>query len=83
MELSLIIGASGAFILLVAFTLNEIGKLEQDTWGYSALNLIGALLILTYAVMVHSIPYMILESVWALVAGFDIVRRLAGRAKSR
>lgn len=83
MELSLVIGTAGATILLIAFTLNEIGKLEQDTLQYSLLNLSGAALVLTYAVMINSVPYMILESIWALVAGFDILRRLAGGTKTR
>ncbi len=77
--MTLFIGVIGAALLLVAFACEKFGILKNDSVPYDTLNLLGAGLLTWYAVLLNSIPFIVLEGIWALVAAYYIVRRLAGR----
>lgn len=63
-----IIGAIGVALLLVAFVLNLLGRLDSDARAYAALNLVGAGLSCFAAVLIEYVPFVVLEGVWAAVA---------------
>lgn len=74
------IGSVGVSILLIAFLLNLLKKITQDSIAYVLMNLIGALLAGLASVMIHYTPFIILEAVWvfvSLVTLINILRKLA------
>jgi hypothetical protein len=74
------IGSVGVSILLIAFLLNLLKKIAQDSVVYVLMNLVGALLAGLASVMINYTPFIILEAVWVLVSLvtlITILRRLA------
>lgn len=69
----LVFGVGGAAIMLIAFALNEMHQLNQDSVWYDVLNFVGAALLTTYAILIASIPFAVLNGIWACVALRDIV----------
>lgn len=76
MNISVVIGSTGVFILLLAFVLNLFRKLSSDTFLYSLLNFIGAILSGYASILIHYTPFIILEFFWAAVAGTGMVKAL-------
>jgi len=72
MDKTTLIGASGATIILIAFILNQIGKWKNEYFIYDLFNLIGSVLLVTYAVILASYPFMVLNFVWGAVSIRDI-----------
>ncbi len=67
------IGSIGVSILLVAFLLNQLKKIAQDSVSYVVMNLIGALLAGLASWMINYTPFIILEAVWVLVSMMSLV----------
>jgi len=67
------IGSIGVSILLVAFLLNLLKKIAQDSVSYVFMNLIGALLAGLASWMINYTPFIILEAVWVLVSLVSLV----------
>jgi hypothetical protein len=67
------IGSVGVSILLVAFLLNLLKKIAQDSVSYVFMNLIGALLAGIASWMINYTPFIILEAVWVLVSLVSLV----------
>ena len=61
-------GGVGVSILLIAFFLNLIKVISQTGRIYTLLNAIGAALTCTSSVMIHYVPFVILEATWTLVS---------------
>jgi hypothetical protein len=68
MKLSDIIASVGVIILLIAFSLNLYKKLPADSKAYTLLNFIGAGICCFASYMIRFYPFVILESIWAIVA---------------
>ncbi|MFM9840512.1 MAG: hypothetical protein ACKVOQ_19750 [Cyclobacteriaceae bacterium] len=62
------IGSIGVSVLLIAFLLNLLKKIAQDSVVYVSMNLVGALLAGMASVMIHYTPFIILEAAWVLVS---------------
>jgi hypothetical protein len=67
------IGSIGVSILLVAFLLNLLKKIAQDSVSYVSMNLIGALLAGLASWMINYTPFIILEAVWGLVSMVSLI----------
>jgi len=67
------IGSVGVSILLVAFLLNLLKRIAQDSVSYVSMNLIGALLAGLASWMINYTPFIILEAVWVLVSMVSLV----------
>lgn len=67
-DTALWIGSVGVTLLLVAFALNILEKLSEQSRIYLSLNIIGSLAAGWYAYIGDIIPFLILELVWATVA---------------
>jgi len=67
------IGSIGVSILLVAFLLNLLKKIAQDSVSYVSMNLIGALLAGLASWMIDYTPFIILEAVWVLVSMVSLI----------
>jgi hypothetical protein len=68
------IGFTGVAILLVAYLLNLLGRLSKDGWLYIVLNIVGAGLSCLASVLIHYMPFVLLEAVWTLVSVGALVR---------
>ena len=79
MDIITVIGALGAFIILIAFILLEIGKLSSESMWYDVLNLIGGALLAYYAWLLQSWPFLVLNGIWTLVALRDVLRDASPR----
>ncbi len=77
MDTTTLIGVIGAGLLLIAFVLNEFKKLSTESLAYDALNLVGASFLVWYAILLQSIPFLVLEGIWALVSLRDVFLDLA------
>lgn len=67
------IGVVGAGLILVAFSLNQLGKWNSDSKLYDGVNTLGSLLLIVYAVLLESYPFLVLNSVWFFVSVRDLV----------
>lgn len=74
-----LIGSVGVGLLLLAFVLNLRRTIAESSPAYLLMNLGGAGMAAVYAFMTGSVPFVILESVWA---GAALVRLLAGNKKA-
>jgi hypothetical protein len=84
---SQIVGTAGVGLLLLAFSLERFGRIEER-W-YAALNAIGAGAAAAASLLIGFIPFVVLELVWCLVALASLVwgpptveRRAAGPQRS-
>ncbi len=82
MEAIEILGIGSALLALVAFVGNEYGQLKASSFWYDALNFLSAAGLFVYAYTEWVVPFMITNSVWALVAGIDVIRYFQ-KAKKR
>lgn len=66
-------GFSGMFLILFAFIMNQINKWKGDFIIYDAFNSIGSFLLIIYAIMISSYPFLILNIVWFVVSIRDVL----------
>ena len=70
---------SSAIVVLLAFALAQRGIWSVTSYRYLLLNLIGGAGLSAAAVLSHQWGFVLLEGVWALVAGWGISERVRGR----
>lgn len=71
----LIAGIAGAFLVLVAFMLNEFhSKINAEKVAYNLLNILGSGLLVYYAYALDSWPFLILNAVWMTAAVIKLVK---------
>jgi hypothetical protein len=69
-----IIGATGVFILLLAYFLNGKNILPKEHLYYILMNIIGAGLACIASVLLHYWPFIILEACWTVVSIYSLRR---------
>jgi hypothetical protein len=74
-----VIGWVGAAAILLGYFLFSIGKIENGL-RYQWINLVGALLLMTNALVNNSWPFVILNAVWSATAIFALIS-LAAKAR--
>ncbi len=77
------IGTAGASIILVFFLLNQFHKIDRDSVWYDIGNFIGSGLLVIYAYLLPSIPFLILNAVWALVSLREIFSDAKTQSKNQ
>ena len=83
MNVSVVVGSTGVFILLLAFMLNLFKKITSDSFLYSLMNLVGAILSGYASVLIHYTPFIVLEFFWGAVAGTGMIKALLKPGKNR
>lgn len=73
MDITTVVGVTGAFIILVTFILNQSGKWSAQTRSYDIANAVGSLILVGYAFLLQSIPFVILNGVWFVVSLRDVL----------
>ena len=72
-----ILGIVGAGLVLLAFILEQYHVWKDDDLSYDFYNLAGASLLIVYGLIIKGYPFVILNSVWALVSLKDVVKDLS------
>jgi hypothetical protein len=75
------LGWVGAIILLVAYTLNILQKLETDSSYFLSINLLGALLLTINAYSTESYPFLVVNLFWVLVSTYQLAKKISERKK--
>ncbi|MBA3648223.1 MAG: hypothetical protein H0W62_06675 [Chitinophagales bacterium] len=70
------IGFAGVGIVLVAYLLNLLGKLSQNSISYLVMNVIGAALTCYASMLIHYIPFIILEGIWTIASLISLMKIL-------
>jgi threonine/homoserine/homoserine lactone efflux protein len=73
------VGSLGVAILLIAFLLNLLTLLKQDSWLYLGLNIAGAALAAYSSYLISFLPFVVLEGTWTFVTAIAIVRKASAR----
>ncbi len=60
------IGTLGVSVLLLAFALNLLKKLEANSKMYLLMNVLGGALACLSSLMIQFWPFVVLEGVWAI-----------------
>jgi len=74
--LTTILGIVGAFLVLLAFVLEQFHVWKNEDLSYDFCNLIGSGLLVAYGLIIKGYPFVILNSVWALVSLRDVFKDL-------
>jgi hypothetical protein len=64
---------AGALTILVAFAATQAGRLEQRTWTYQLLNLVGSAILAAIAAAESSWGFLLLEGSWAVVSLIAVI----------
>jgi hypothetical protein len=79
MQIPDLINSLGVSLILMAFFLLTIRKIDSGGKLYNLLNLIGASMACYGSWLIGAIPFMVLEGIWAAVALLGLVRGLVKR----
>jgi hypothetical protein len=70
----LIFGIFGAAAVLVAYLAELFGRVTPENRLFMLANLIGSIFLFIYALMLGSIVFMVMNSVWALGSLYELVK---------
>ena len=70
--MALWIGIIGMFLLLLAFLLNQLNIWKADYLIYDLTNAVGGIMMVIYAYLIDSWPFLILNAVWGLFSLKDV-----------
>ena len=73
-----VIQVIGALLILAGFAASQLGTLRVDSRAYLILNLAGSAVLAYLAAADTQWGFLLLESVWALVSLWSLVRVLRG-----
>jgi len=79
-DFDLIIGVFGMTLILAAFIGDLFKKITEDFAVYNIMNIVGALALVYYAYTLNSLPFLVLEFVWAVFAGYKLLLIYKSRA---
>ena len=75
-----VVQIAGALLILVAFGAAQFGRLDVDSRTYLWLNLVGSMILAVLAVYEKQWGFVLLETVWAIVSAYALLRRGPRRA---
>lgn len=78
-----VIGTVGVAIIILTYVLLQIERVRSDQVIYSALNAIGAALILVSLYFDFNLPSLVVEFFWLLISLFGIGKYLRRRRDSK
>ena len=72
----------GALLILIPFAASQVGKLRTDTLAYQLMNLVGAGVLTSVAVLESQYGFILLEGVWTVMSVVGLRRVWIGTARS-
>ncbi|MBX9721048.1 MAG: hypothetical protein K2X81_06625 [Candidatus Obscuribacterales bacterium] len=79
MDLSTTIGSGGVGLLLLAYFMQVFGWLKQKSLTYVLLNLFGSALSCYASMLIHYMPFVVLEALWCIVALISLLRLISNK----
>ena len=79
----IIVGSVGAALILVAFVMGQMHMWKDTYFVYDFMNLLGSLMLIVYALVGASWPFVVLNGVWALVSLKDCVTDLTRNSRKK
>ena len=76
MDYNDIIGTIGVGIILIAYFLNIFSLIPKDGKSYFILNVLGASIACYASILIHYMPFIILEGTWAAVSVAGLIKCL-------
>jgi uncharacterized protein with PQ loop repeat len=70
-----LVGFTGALLLLLAYFMQLRNIIKKDSKRNIVLNVVGAGLSCLASILIHYIPFVILEFTWMLVSFFPLFQR--------
>ncbi len=80
MNLSDCVGSFGVGLLLLAYLLTILKVLETGNKIFIWMNSIGATFACLASVMIHYVPFIVLEGAWAVVSVLTLIKRFWKKA---
>ena len=77
-----LVGIVGTALIVAAYFATQQGWLTAEDWQYPLANLVGAILILVSLITAWNLPVAIIESFWAAISFYGLVR-FVGRSARR
>lgn len=76
MELSLtdLVGILGVFVIIIAYMLLQLEKMDAKDLSFSVLNTLGALLIIISLLYDWNLASFLMESIWMLISLYGILK---------
>jgi hypothetical protein len=69
----------GALMVLGGFALAQFRLLDQRSYPYLGLNLVGSAILAALAWQERQWGFLLLEGAWAIISGWGLIARLLGR----
>ena len=76
MTLNDLIGTLGVGLILLAYFLNMFLLIKKDGTLYFSINILGAGIACLSAVLIHFMPFIILEAAWVIVSVVGIIKSI-------
>ena len=73
-ELFLVFGLIGSGLVVLAYLLNQTGRLASADWRFPAANLAGALAILLSLIDAWNLPSALIEFFWIVISLYGLGR---------
>ena len=74
-----VVQVAGALLILIAFAGLQMGRIRAESRLYLALNLVGSAILAVLALIASQWGFVLLETAWAIVSAWALVRVLSGR----
>ncbi len=74
MNTTTLIGTAGALLIVIAFVMGQLHKWRDTSFVYDFVNLVGSALLIWYAWILKSYPFIVLNLVWLAVSFKDVLK---------
>ena len=71
-----LIGTIGVGLILIAYFLNMFSLIKKDGNVYFTINIIGAGIACFASVLIHFVPFIILEGAWVVVSIIGLLKSI-------
>ena len=71
---------AGAVLILIAYTSNQMGRLELATLRYQILNFVGGAALFVTAITETQYGFMLMEGAWTIVSLYGLVKVVRARS---
>lgn len=79
--MSQVIQVFGSVLVLIGFTLSQLGRLDASSRIYLVMNLSGSFILAVDAFIERQWGFLLLEGIWALISGISLTRKPRGAAR--
>ncbi len=74
-----LVGFTGVVLIVIAYLLLQLNKLPSSAPAYSALNALGALLVIVSLLFDFNLAAFLMEAFWFLISLFGLLRPIISR----